>query len=120
VTLRTDRRAVRNGRSVTFTGSVAGAPVAARRLVALQVRIRGRRWSTFATTRLTHGTFARRYRFTRTTSRHVYRFRVLIAAAPDWPFAAGASRSLQVMVRPTSSHSPRTAPPAHPTPEKTR
>lgn len=99
VTMKADRRALRNGQSVRFAGKVAGAPRGARKVVELQARV-GRTWQTFGTARLrSNGTFAHRYRFTRTSRPTVYQFRANVKAERGWPFLTGQSRATKVAVR---------------------
>ena len=100
VTMKADRRRLRNGQSVRFAGRVAGAPRGARKVVELQARV-GRAWQTFGTARLrSNGTFAYRYRFTRTSRPTVYQFRAIVKAERGWPFLTGQTRTQRVSVRP--------------------
>jgi hypothetical protein len=98
VALRPSRRIVRNGESVTFRGSVAGAPARSRKVVELQVR-KGSGWMTFRSTRLRNGRFADRYRFTRTRGRQTYVFRARVRQEAGFPFLTGHSKSTAVTVR---------------------
>jgi hypothetical protein len=100
VSLRVGPHRVRNGRAVTFRGALLGGPVpASGKLVDMQVHVGGR-WQTFATTRARGqaAAFRYRYRFTRTTSRMVYRFRALVRADGAYPYATGASGMVRVRV----------------------
>jgi hypothetical protein len=100
VRLRVHPRHVRNGAAITFRGSLLGRPVpAAGKLVDMQVKI-GRRWHTFATTRARgrRGSFAYRYRFTRTFERVTYTFRALARTDGAYPWATGASKAVRVKV----------------------
>ena len=100
VTMKVNRPRLRNGQTVSFAGKVAGAPREARKVVVLQARV-GRSWQTFGTARLrSDGTFAYRYRFTRTSRPTVYRFRANVKAERGWPFLNGQSRATKVSVRP--------------------
>ena len=100
VTMKADRRRLRNGQSVSFAGKVAGAPRDARRVVELQAQV-GRSWQTFGTARLrSNGTFAYRYRFTRTSRPTTYRFRANVKAERGWPFLSGQSAATKVAVKP--------------------
>ena len=100
VTLKADRARLRNGQTVRFAGKVAGAPREARKVVELQARV-GQSWQTFGTARLrSNGTFAYRYRFTRTSRPTVYQFRASVKAERGWPFLSGQSRTAKVAVRP--------------------
>jgi hypothetical protein len=98
VTLKTDKRSLRNGQTVRFSGSVAGAPANARKVVELQVK-KGTRWMTFNTTRLRNGKFLQKYRFTATRGRKTYVFRARVRQEAGFPFLTGASRTVKVTVR---------------------
>ena len=74
ISLGVSRHTLRNGQTVTFKGSVAGAPANARKVVELQVR-KGAKWMTFRTTRLSKGRFNSKYRFTATRRTTTYVFR---------------------------------------------
>ena len=100
VTLKVDRVRLRNRQTVSFAGKVAGAPRDARKVVELQARV-GRSWQTFGTARLrSNGTFAYRYRFTRTSRPTTYQFRANVKAERGWPFLSGQSRATKVSVKP--------------------
>jgi hypothetical protein len=98
--LKVDRRRVRNGRSVRFTGRLLGAPIPeAGKVVALQAKV-GRRWRTFATPRAgSKGTFRYRYRFTSTTGVRRYAFRALVTREAAYPYERGTSKTVRVTVR---------------------
>jgi hypothetical protein len=98
--LRSNRRRVRNGGSVLFHGRVLARPFPSfGKLVELQAYFRGR-WRTFQTLRTNRrGAFRFRYRFGGTTGRIRYRFRVRIPREAGYPYEAGASRSVSVLVR---------------------
>jgi hypothetical protein len=98
VKLKTNRTSTRNKRSIKFTGSVPGAPKDARARVDLQAW--AGRWVTFASATVRNGTFASSYKFTQTFSPTTYRFRAVLPADPDFPYAAGKSREVHVRVRP--------------------
>lgn len=100
VALRAAPSRLRNRRSVTFRGRVAGAPSGSRKVVEMQVRQPGDRWLTFGTTRLRGGTFAYRYRFTRTFRPTKYRFRAIVRTDGGWPYETGTSNATLVRVRP--------------------
>jgi hypothetical protein len=99
VRMRATPRALRNGAAVRFRGRVAGAPAGSRKVVEMQVFQEGR-WLTFGTTRLRHGRFAYRYRFTRTVRHTRYPFRAIVRSDGGWPYETGASRTVTVGVRP--------------------
>lgn len=99
MTLRVDRRRVRNGRAVLFTGRLRGGPVPRRgKLIDLQAYYRGR-WRTFATVRSTRkGVFRARYRFEVTHGRVVYRFRAMARREAVYPYELGISPQVRVTV----------------------
>jgi hypothetical protein len=98
VGLTTDRRSLRNGQTVMFRGTVAGAPSDSRKVVELQVR-KGKGWMTFKSTRLRNGRFRETYRFTRTVRATKYVFRARVRAESGFPFSTGQSRQVGVTVR---------------------
>jgi hypothetical protein len=101
VSLRTDRRIVRNGQPVTFLGRVAGPIPAGGATVALQAKV-GRRFRTFRQVRVTAastGRFATRYRFTATTRTTRYRFRAVVLKQAGLPYETGSSRVATVVVQ---------------------
>jgi len=93
------RKHVRNGQRVRFTGRVLGHHIQAGKLVQMQARIGGR-WQTFATTRTrAHGRWSSGYRFTGSThGRYRYAFRVSIPKERGYPYRAGRSRPVHVLV----------------------
>jgi hypothetical protein len=100
--IRADRKRLRNGDSVIFTGRLRGKPLpAAGKLLALQARTR-RGWRTFANprARAVDGRWQFRYRFTGTTVRSVYVFRVVVPQESGYPYARGTSANTQVLVTP--------------------
>lgn len=98
--LKVDRRRLRNGQAVRFTGRLLGKPIPkAGKLVALQAKV-GRGWRTFATPRANRkGVFKHRYRFTATTGTRRYEFRAVVAREDAYPYEAGLSRTVRVIVR---------------------
>jgi hypothetical protein len=100
VTMKANHKSLRNKQAVTFKGKIAGAPAGARKVVELQA-LDGKKWRTFATTRVAKkgGTFTYRYRFTRTTRPTVYQFRAVVRAENGWPFSTGQAKALKVKVR---------------------
>jgi len=98
--LKVDRRRLRNGQAVRFSGRLLGRPVPrAGKLVALQAKV-GRRWRTFATPRANaRGVFRHRYRFTATTGRRRYAFRAVVTREAAYPFERGSSKVVRVTVR---------------------
>jgi hypothetical protein len=91
-------RSLRNGHSVVFRGSVAGAPANARKVIELQVK-KGSRWMTFRSTRLRAGRYSERYRFTRTRGNVTYTFRARVREEAGFPFLTSHSRTVKVTVR---------------------
>jgi hypothetical protein len=98
--LKVDRRRLRNGQTVRFTGRLLGKPIPkAGKLVALQAKV-GRKWRTFATPRAnSKGVFRHRYRFTATTGLRRYKFRAVVAREAAYPYEKGISRTVKVTVR---------------------
>ncbi|MEX1140822.1 MAG: hypothetical protein WD993_03405 [Thermoleophilaceae bacterium] len=98
--LKVDRRRLRNGQAVRFSGRLLGRPIpAAGKVVALQARV-GPRWRTFATPRANaRGAFRHRYRFTSTTGVRRYAFRAVVTPEAAYPYERGASRTVRVVVR---------------------
>jgi hypothetical protein len=98
--LKVDRRRLHNGQTVRFAGRLLGKPIPkAGKLVALQARV-GRGWRTFATPRANRkGVFKHRYRFTATTGTRRYKFRAVVAREDAYPYEAGVSRTVRVIVR---------------------
>ena len=89
---------MRNGQTVRFRGSIAGAPAGSRKVVELQVR-KGKAWMTFRSTRLRSGRFSESYRFTRTVGLARYVFRARVRAEAGFPFNTGESKQVRVTVR---------------------
>ncbi|MDA0181992.1 carboxypeptidase-like regulatory domain-containing protein [Solirubrobacter phytolaccae] len=101
-TIAPDRRVRRNGDEVVFRGRVRSGPVPeAGKLVTLQALTR-RGWTTFgnARARAKDGRWSYRYRFTGTTVRSRYTFRVVVPAESGYPYARGASKTTRVIVNP--------------------
>jgi hypothetical protein len=97
--IRVDRRRVRNGESVTFSGRLAGRPLPeGGKLVDLQVKLRGR-WRTFATPRAgSPGRWSYAYRFEATRGLVRYSFRARIRREAAYPYELGHSRTVRVTV----------------------
>ncbi len=98
--LSADRRRLRNGQTVRFTGRLLGKPIpAGGKVVALQAKV-GRKWRTFATPRANvKGVFRHRYRFTSTTGTRRYAFRAVVAREDAYPYEEGRSPLTWVTVR---------------------
>ena len=96
--LKTNKRSLRNGQTVRFSGSVAGAPANARKVVELQVK-KPSGWMTFRSTRLRKGKFSEKYRFTATRGRKTYVFRARVRQEAGFPFLTGLSKQVKVTVR---------------------
>jgi hypothetical protein len=100
-TMRSSRKRVVNGDEVVFRGKVLGRPLPATgKLVKLQAYSRGR-WLTFATPRASANTgrWSYRYRFTATRGTVRYRFRAELPREAGYPYDAGSSRRVSVIVR---------------------
>jgi hypothetical protein len=99
--LRASRSHLRNGRALTLTARVLGDKrYRGRARVAFQVLI-GRTWRTFARAPADRSGLAKAsHRFTQTFTRVRYRFRALTLAARGFPYAAGRSPTVAVLVRP--------------------
>jgi hypothetical protein len=99
-TIRLDKARYRNGDTVNFFGRITTRPVTRRKSVYLQVVVRDR-WRTFDTTRAdSEGRWRLRYRFTATRRLTAYRFRAVIPTDDGYPWAAGHSRAVRVLVTP--------------------
>ena len=98
--LKVDRRRLRNGQAVRFSGRLLGKPIPVEgKLVALQAKV-GRGWRTFANPRANaKGVFKHRYRFTATTGVRRYAFRAVVAREAAYPYEAGRSPVVRVTVR---------------------
>lgn len=98
-TIAVDRRALRNGETVRFSGRLQGGFVPeGGKLVDLQAFYRGR-WRTFATPRTdAGGAWAHDYRFEATVGRVAYRFRARVRREAAYPFELGVSRAVTVVV----------------------
>jgi len=98
--LEVNRRRLRNGQTVRFSGKLLGRPIPAEgKLVALQAKV-GREWRTFANPRANvKGAFKHRYRFTATTGLRRYAFRAVVAREAAYPYEAGKSPVVRVTVR---------------------
>ena len=104
ITARPRRSRVRNRRSVVIQGRVAGPIPRGGVAVALEVR-EPDRWIPVATTqRLVRtsdsGAFRLAYRFLKTFRPATYRFRVVADEDSAFPYARGASRPIDIHVRP--------------------
>ncbi|HEX8102476.1 MAG TPA: hypothetical protein VF533_07690 [Solirubrobacteraceae bacterium] len=100
-TMRSSRRSVVNGESVTFHGRLRGRPIPATgKLLQLQAFSRGR-WLTFATPRADSrtGSWRYEYRFAATRGRVRYRFRTRVPREVAFPYAVGTSKTVRVLVR---------------------
>ena len=99
-TLRASRRSVRNGQGVVFSGRLRGLPFPRTgKLVVLQAFYR-RAWRTFAVTRAdARGRFRQSYRFQATVGRVAYHFRAVIERETSYPYEAGVTPVVTVVVR---------------------
>ncbi len=98
-TLRSNRRTVRNGSTVTFSGRLRARPPVAGKLVSLQAFYR-RAWRTFAVARAdARGRFRQAYRFQATIGRVAYRFRARIEREASYSYETGVTPVVTVVVR---------------------
>jgi hypothetical protein len=100
-TMRANRDRVVNGDEVVFRGRVQGRPLPSTgKLIQLQAYSRGT-WLTFATPRASArtGRWSHRYRFTATRGTVRYRFRARLPREAGYPYDAGISRHVSVVVR---------------------
>jgi hypothetical protein len=97
--IRVNRKKVRNGQGVLFSGRVLTRPVPADgKLLEMQAYFRGR-WRTFATLRTDgRGRWRFRYQFGATLGRVTYRFRAQLPYEGGYPFVTGRSRVAKVVV----------------------
>jgi hypothetical protein len=99
VTLRPERRRLRNGEVLGLEGRVRGGPIPRRGVLVELQAWRGTRWQTFGTTRArARGKYEFDYRFSRTTGVQRYRMRARVPDQSGYPYAAGASRPVTVRV----------------------
>jgi hypothetical protein len=100
-TLKVNDPRVANGDRVRFRGVLPG-PRNAGRVVVLQAGTVGsKRWITFRkSTARSHGVFRANYHFTHTTRRTRYRFRAVVPRQAGYPWVAGQSKPVTVIVRP--------------------
>jgi hypothetical protein len=98
-TIKSSRRSVKNGQTVTFVGRLLGRPIPrGGKVLDLQAFYRGR-WRTFATPRAaTDGRWRHTYRFGATRGRVVYRFRVMVRRESAYPYELGYSNTTRVTV----------------------
>jgi hypothetical protein len=104
VIVRAKSTRIRNGRSVILRGRVAGPIPRGGVRVALEVR-EPSRWIPVATTRRlvrtsNSGSFTLAYRFRKTYRRATYRFHVVANEDSGFAYSRGASRTLDIHVRP--------------------
>jgi hypothetical protein len=94
-----NRRIVRNGQQVLFSGRVASRPLPpGGKLIEMQAHFRGR-WRTFSTVRTDRaGLWRFPYRFGATLGRVTYRFRARLPSEGGYPFITGRSRVARVVV----------------------
>lgn len=100
-TIKVSDREVVNGETVRFSGRVKTGPQPATgKLMALQFYDRGE-WRTFRNFRAdsASGKWFYEYRFTETSGRQTYKFRVQLPRESDYGYATGASRPIKVTVR---------------------
>jgi hypothetical protein len=97
VKVRLNARRLRNGQAMVLKGKLPG-PVPNGLLALMQVW-RGRYWETFRQVGVDqNGSWVGRYRFSFTTGVQHYTFRVLVPHQSLYPYAAGSSGKLNVVV----------------------
>lgn len=99
-TIRSNRRQARNGDAVMFSGRLLGRPIPrSGKVVDLQAFYRGK-WRTFATPRAasSNGNWRYRYRFGATRGTVTYAFRLKVRSESAYPYAAGYSNVINVVV----------------------
>jgi hypothetical protein len=102
VSLKTNRKTIRNGRVVILRGKLLGGQIPTRG-VALAVQWKdGKKWRPFAQIKTNRkGAFAYAYKFTRTNKPLRYQLRVQITKGQvDYPYAAVSSKPVKVKVKP--------------------
>lgn len=99
--LRVDDPRVDNGDRVRFWGHLPG-PGNGGRVVVLQAGTAGsNRWITFRkATAKADGVFRASYHFTQTTHKTKYRFRAVVPRQAGYPWVAGQSKPVKVLVKP--------------------
>jgi hypothetical protein len=99
LTINSSRYTVKNGQLVRFSGRLKGRPYPSKgKVLDLQAYYRGR-WRTFATPRAaSNGNWSYRYRFQATRGSVAYKFRVHARATSDYPYEAGYSKAVRVVV----------------------
>jgi hypothetical protein len=104
-TIKASARGVRNGGVVRFSGKLTGGHLPKR---GREVELQGynpvkHRWIPIRTAGLKadkRGRWKASYRFTATRRTTTYAFRLRVTARPDYPFAAGYSKTVKVTVTP--------------------
>jgi hypothetical protein len=102
-TIKALRSNARNGQTVKFAGKLLGGfiPAGGRELELDGFNPVKRKWMPVKTAGLrakADGRWTASYRFTATTGRVTYQFRLRIADAPDYPFEEGYSKTVRVAV----------------------
>jgi hypothetical protein len=99
ITLSTSRRSLRNGQRVRFRGRLVGGP---RRQDASMIlyALGDRRIPVTSLKADSRGRFSYTYRFRTVRQRSIFRFQVRTESRPGYPYTAGASRTVQLAVRP--------------------
>jgi|GEM_PF-1127706 len=97
--LRALPRSLRNGQTVHFRGSLAGAGRAARGATVQIQAIAGGRWTTVDTVRAGgHGSFSWAHRFRYVERDALFSFRAVVARTPGWPWATVRSPRIRVPI----------------------
>lgn len=91
---------LRNGEVLTLSGSIAGGPIPSRGVLVEAEAWRGTHWQPFGEARADRasGRFRIRYQFTATSGVQRYSLRVRVPAQAAYPYLAGASRPVSVLV----------------------
>ncbi len=101
-TLRRNHRSYRNGQTIRFSGKVRSKPIPKGGvLVDLQAYKRGTGWVTFATKRSrAKGRWTIKYKLVSTTQTVRYKFRARVRQDSGYPYSAGKTKAMSVLVRP--------------------
>ncbi len=99
VTLKLSPHRLRNGSRMRIRGTLRGGPNRRGTIVTMQV-LNPRKVSFLDLKVDRHGHFKGAYRFRNTHVRYTFRFRALVQRQPAYPYRAGISKTLHVMVLP--------------------
>ena len=99
IKLSISRRTLRNGQRVTFRGRLVGGPHRQDASMLLYA-LGDRRIPVTSLKADSRGRFSYAYRFRTVRERSVFRFQIRTESRPGYPYAAGASKAVQLTVRP--------------------